>query len=470
MSEEAIESRNPAHPDDVVGRFDRLGRLELEAALEAAEGARTAWSRLAATRAAALVAWASEIEHDADPLAHLIAREVGKPIAEARGEVSRSIAIIRYYAQAVFDATGELYPSLDGRSTITVERIPLGTIVAITPWNFPLAIPAWKIAPALAYGNVVLFKPSSAAIATAHRLVELARPHLGPDVLQLLTADSGAVEMLLDDERVAGVSFTGSAEVGHRLVARVASRGAAVQAEMGGQNASIVLDDADLDLAARTVAASAMAYAGQKCTATSRVIIHQGIADAFLPRLVHAVGSLELGDPRQESTVVGPVISREALDGVDAAVIAATAAGAEVLTGGSRVDREGWFYQPALLRVADPSDRFVQEETFGPAAAVQVVADDDEAIRIANGTRFGLVAAVFGSNAARTHYVSRHLDAGMVRINAPTTGVDYHVPFGGEKASSYGPREQGRAAREFFTRSRTITSSPGPNEPSSRRR
>ena len=462
MAEGIIESRNPAHPDDVVGRFVRLGCLELEAVLLAAEGARTAWGRLAPIRAAALVAWASAIEHEADPLAHLLAREVGKPISEARGEVSRTIGIIHYYAQAAFDASGELYPSPDGHSTIAAERIPLGIVLAITPWNFPLAIPAWKIAPALAYGNVVLFKPSSAAIATAHRFVELSRPHVSSDVLQLLTASGEAVEKLLDEERVAGVSFTGSAEVGQGLVARVASRGAAVQAEMGGQNASIILDDADLDFAARTVATSAMAFAGQKCTATSRVIIHERVADAFLPRLVSAVGSLELGDPQQESTVVGPVISREAMDGVDAAVKAATAAGAEVLIGGRRVDREGWFYQPALLRVADSSDRFVQEETFGPAAAVQIVADDEEAIRIANGTRFGLVAAVFGSSSARTHHVSRHIDAGMVRINEPTTGVDYYAPFGGEKGSSYGPREQGRAAREFFTRSRTITSSPGP--------
>lgn len=455
-----MQTRNPAHPAQRVGRFERDTPSTLDATVEEAKRAQPAWASRAAERSAALGGWAAAIEREAPALADLVAREVGKPIGEARAEVGRTVAIIRYYAQVAFDPTGEIYPSPDGRAELMTERVPLGVVLAITPWNFPLAIPAWKIAPALAYGNAVLFKPSSAALATGHRLVELARPHVATDVLKLVTASVELVERLIADKRVAGVSFTGSVGVGRRVVLTVAGRGGAVQAEMGGQNPSIVLDDADLDQAAATIARAAMAYAGQKCTATSRVILLESVARDFVPRFVHAVRALPVGDPLDERTIVGPLISRDARASVDAAVQAARSRGGELLAGGVALEYEGWFYEPTVLRVSDGTDPFVQEETFGPAVAIQTVAGEDDAVKIANATPYGLSAAVFGTELGRARAVARKLDVGMVRVNASTTGVDFYAPFGGEKASSYGPREQGRAAREFYTRSRTLTVSP----------
>jgi acyl-CoA reductase-like NAD-dependent aldehyde dehydrogenase len=385
---------------------------------------------------------------------------VGKPISEARGEVARTVAILRYYAQVALDPIGETYPSPDGRASLSVERRPLGTVALVCPWNFPLAIPAWKLAPALAVGNTVLLKPSSAALATATRLVELGQPHLPSGVLSVVSARGELADRLLDDPRVAGISFTGSAEVGHAIVARAVSRGAAVQAEMGGQNASVVLEDADLDAAAAMIAGAAMGYAGQKCTATSRVVVLRGVAERFVPLLVDRVRGLAVGDPLDEGTTVGPLISRDARDQVRSAVEDAVGRGARVLAGRSEPDRAGWFYAPTLLAVADAGDPFTQEETFGPAASVLVADSDADAVRIANGTRYGLSAAVFSQNLHHATTVAGQLDAGLIRVNASTAGVDYYAPFGGERASSYGPREQGRAALQFYTRTRTILVNP----------
>lgn len=453
----ALETHDPAHPAEVVGRFTADTAGTLDAKITAAERSQPSWATRARDRATALERWATAVEADATGLAALVAREVGKPIAEARAEVARAVAILRYYAQASFDPIGETFPSPDGNTDLATERVPLGVVLAITPWNFPLAIPAWKIAPALAYGNAVLFKPSSAALAVAHRFLQLAEDRVPGDVLHLLIAQSKLVDGVLGDQRIAGVSFTGSVAVGQRLILKVAGRGGAVQAEMGGQNPSIVLEDADMDLAATTIAGAAMAYAGQKCTATSRVIVLSDIADRFVPLLVEAVRALPVGDPLEDATVVGPLISEDARQSVAAAVQGTRRRGAELLTGGGMPRSEGWFYEPAVVRVSDRADPFVQEETFGPAVAIQMAADVDEAVDLANGTPFGLSAAVFGSDLGRATAVARRLAAGMVRVNASTTGVDFYAPFGGEKASSYGPREQGRAAREFYTRTRTLT-------------
>jgi aldehyde dehydrogenase (NAD+) len=442
-----------------VAEVALLSPDELQRRISAAEHASAEWSRLAATRSAALHRWAASLEADGG-LPDLLAREVGKPLSEARAEVARSVAILRYYAQAAYDPVGEVFPSPDGRAELRSERLPLGVVLVITPWNFPAAIPIWKIAPALAYGNAVIFKPASAAVGTAERLSQLAHRSVPQEVLQLATIGSEQVGQLLDDDRIAGVSFTGSVEVGRTVIDRVSGRGGAVQAEMGGQNPSVVLDDADVGVAARTIAGAAMAYAGQKCTATSRVIVASSIADEFVPALLDAVRGMPIGDPLDEATMVGPLISESALNSVDEAVSAATKRGAELLTGGRPASGEGWFYDPALLRVADISDPFVQEETFGPAAAVMLADDDEQTIAIANSTRFGLSAAVFGADTDRAWRVARRLRSGLVRVNASTTGVDFYAPFGGDKDSSYGPREQGKAAREFYTQTRTIFISP----------
>lgn len=286
--------------------------------------------------------------------------------------------------------------------------------------------------------------------------MELSRRAVPESVLQLIVAPPRSVELLMHDPRVAGVSFTGSAAVGSRIVSLVVARGGSVQAEMGGQNASVVLADADLEFAATTIADAAMGYAGQKCTATSRVIVVRSVADRFVPLLVDHIRRLPVGDPTEVSTVVGPVITETAREAVAAAIAGALQRGARLLTGGEAPARPGWFYLPTLLEVADEDDPFVQEETFGPAAAVLIAESENEAIRLANSTRYGLSAAVFGANLDRARVIAGRLDAGLIRVNASTAGVDFYAPFGGERASSYGPREQGRAAKEFYTRTRTI--------------
>jgi acyl-CoA reductase-like NAD-dependent aldehyde dehydrogenase len=451
-----IETRNPAQPHERVAEAPTLSWHQLDRAVHTTGKRLAEWSSLASARADALNQWAAQIGANLEPLALLVAREVGKPIQEARAEVARGVAILRYYAQAAFDPSGDLYPSPDGKSMLMAERLPLGIVMTVTPFNFPVAIPAWKIGPALAYGNAVIFKPSSAAVGTATRLVELAHPAVPKDILVLATTGSDVAQRLVDDERIAGVSFTGSAAVGRALIERIARRGGAVQAEMGGQNPSIILDDADVPLAAKTIASAAMGYAGQKCTATRRVVVTRSIAASFVPALVEATRALAVGDPLAEETVVGPVISEAAREDVGDAIREAVRRGARVLAGGDTPNADGWFYRPTLLQIADPADAFTQEEVFGPAATILVAKDENAAVEIANGTRYGLSAAVFSKDTERATLLARRLRAGLIRVNASTTGVDFYAPFGGERLSSFGPREQGRAAREFYTRSRTL--------------
>lgn len=455
-----IQTFNPAAPGELVSEVATLSDEKIDLTLDAMVVGARQWSTLAPTRASALNAWAASLEADAEALVSLVVREVGKPVQEARAEVKRSVAILRYYAQAAFDPIGEVYPSPDGRASLIAERLPLGIVMAVTPWNFPIAIPIWKAAPALAYGNAVLLKPSSAAVGTAGRLLNLAHRHVPEEVLALAPIRTEQAQRLLKEPRIAGVSFTGSVAVGREVISAVATRGGAVQAEMGGQNPSIVLDDADPLAAATIIANASMAFAGQKCTATSRVIVSRSIAKSFIPALVEATSSLPVGDPSRAETVVGPLISTRARDDVGAAVRSAVARGAALLAGGDHPPLDGWFYPPTLLELTDVHDEFAQEETFGPAAAVIVASSDEEAVEIANATRYGLAAAVFSQDLDRATRVARNLKAGLIRVNASTTGVDFYAPFGGERASSYGPREQGRAAREFYTSSRTILINP----------
>ena len=451
-----VRTYEPAHPDRLVGEVPMLDDQALEDAVLTAASAKGQWAVAALARAHALEGWALALERERDAMVEIIVREVGKPAREAAGEVARGIAILRYYAQAALDPIGEVLPTAERFSRLEVERRPLGTVLIVTPWNFPVAIPIWKMAPALAYGNTVLFRPSSAAVATARLLIDLAHKSVPRESLRLLPCTTEKVERLLADSRIAGVSFTGSARVGSSIVRTVSARGGHVQAEMGGQNASIVLGDADLALAAEVIADASMAYAGQKCTATSRIIVERRVADRFVADLTERVRGLSIGEPSLAETAVGPMISQAARAEVQRAVRDAVDRGARVLTGGESLEREGWFYQPALLSVDDLDDPFLLEETFGPAAAVIVADSPEEALEIANATRYGLSGAVFGSDIDRAARLARQLNAGLIRVNASTTGVDYHAPFGGEGASSYGPKEQGKAARDFYTTTRTL--------------
>ncbi|MEO3813599.1 aldehyde dehydrogenase family protein [Sphaerisporangium sp. B11E5] len=445
-----VESRSPQDPADVVARVETAGAAGVSAAVERARGAQAGWARAnAAERAAALTAAADAVAGAAGELAALVVREVGKPIAEAKGEVARSVAILRYYAQQVFDPAGAVYEPSGAGLAYTRKR-PHGVAGLITPWNFPLAIPLWKAAPALAFGNAVVLKPAPQATATALRLAELLG--LPEGLFHVVPGDAEEGGALVDAADV--VSFTGSAAVGRKVSVAAAGRGVTVQAEMGGQNAAIVLADANLEAAAAQIAAAAFGYAGQKCTATKRIIT-VGNAEEVREALVAAVAKLGVGDPADPGTAVGPLIEESARDRVVSA-----AAGARVLTGGEALDRDGWFAAPTLVDGAPDDHLLACEEVFGPICLVQDVSTVDEAVALANGVRYGLVSAVYTGDLDRALDVSARLDTGLVKVNSPTSGVDFYMPFGGVKDSSYGPREQGKAAQDFYTTTHTVALAP----------
>jgi aldehyde dehydrogenase (NAD+) len=451
----ALESRSPQRPDDLVVEVEAAGAEAVAGAVERARVAAARWAAAPALeRSAALVAAADALAGAAEEVTGLVVREVGKPVTEAGAEVGRGVGILRYYAQQALDPDGETYPGPSPAGLLLARRRPRGVVGLITPWNFPVAIPLWKAAPALAFGNAVVLKPSPESTAVALRLAELLAPALPDGLLQVVPGGAETGTALVD--RVDCVSFTGSVAVGRRVAVAATERGIPSQAEMGGLNASIVLPDADPQRAAEVVAGAAMGYAGQKCTATSRAIV-VGDPARFTEALVAAVGDLAVGDPAEAATVIGPVITEPARARVVAAAEEAAAAGGRLLTGGTAGDGAGWFVTPTLVDRLAPDARLAQEEVFGPIAVVLAVADEDEAVRVANGVRYGLVGSVFTGDLDRALHLAARLDTGMIRVNAPTSGVEYLAPFGGEKDSSFGPREQGKAARDFYTSTRTIT-------------
>lgn len=463
-SDDAVLHRNPSDPEDVVARVPHGTADDARAAADAAREALAGWRRITgAARAEHLHRWAAVLQDRQEELARTMVREVGKPVGEARGEATRCVAILRYYAGEAVRPSGDVIPSqAEGGLQLTL-REPLGVVALVTPWNFPAAIPLWKAAPALAFGNTVVLKPSEMGSLTASLLAESAAvAGLPPGVFNvLLGTGSGVGEALLHADAVRGVSFTGSTAVGARVAAVCAERNLRCQTEMGGKNVAIVLPDADLDQAAALAASGAMRFAGQKCTATSRVVVHREVEDAFLRRLRDQVAALPLGLPSDPGTALGPLISEAARDRVRSAVGAA--GGKPVCGGGAPADPalvRGWFLEPTLYRDADPASPLAQEELFGPVLATFTAGDLDEAIALANGTRYGLSASLFTRDLrAALEYVHR-IEAGMVRVNADTTGVDPHAPFGGTKGSSSGSREQGPAAREFYTSLKTVQVQP----------
>ncbi|MGW5053625.1 aldehyde dehydrogenase family protein [Actinokineospora sp. NPDC004072] len=439
-----VRSTSPQRPSDLVVDVPASSQQQVAAAVEAARAAQREWAATGpAPRAAALAACADAVAGHADELAALVVREVGKPVAEARGEVARAVAILRYYAQQCFDPIGETYPGagLD----LTVRR-PRGVAGLITPWNFPLAIPVWKAAPALAYGNAAVVKPAPDATACALRLAELLTPHLPAGLLAVHPGHGEAGSALV--EAADAVSFTGSTEVGRRVAAAGAARGVPVQCEMGGLSAAIVLPDADLARAAGHIAAAAMGFAGQKCTATKRIIV-VGDAGAFIEALRAAVEALPIGDPADEGVAVGPVITEAARDRVDAA-----RSGRVVVT--RPVPDEGWFAAPTVVTDLAPDAPLNTTETFGPICTLTTAPDAESAVALANATPYGLVTALYTNDLAAAMAYVDACESGMIKVNAPTAGVDFHLPFGGEKSSGYGGREQGKEAQRFYTSPRTI--------------
>jgi alpha-ketoglutaric semialdehyde dehydrogenase len=450
-----LQSRSPQRPDELLLEVEPTGAEGVAAAVGRARAAGRDWAAAPALeRSAALVAAAEALAGAAAEVTDLMVREVGKPVSEAAAEAARGVGILRYYAQQALDPDGETYPGPSPAALLLSRRRPRGVAGLITPWNFPVAIPLWKAAPALAYGNGVVLKAASEATALALRLAELLAPALPDGLFQVVPGGAATGTALI--ERADCVSFTGSVEVGRQVAIAATTRGIPSQVEMGGLNASIVLPDADPQRAAATVAGAAMGYAGQKCTATSRAIV-VGDPAPFTDALVAAVEGLAVGDPAEQRTVVGPVINEPARRAVLEAADQAAAAGGRMLTGGRAGDGAGWFVEPTLVDRLPADARLAQEEVFGPIAVVLPAADEDEAVAIANGVRYGLVGAVFTRDLDRALTVAARLDTGLIRVNAPTSGVDFHAPFGGEKDSSFGPREQGKAARELYTSTRTIT-------------
>ena len=451
---------NPSDTDDIIGQYAVADRDQATAAIAAAAAAFGQWSRTTPQqRADVLDRVGSEILARQAELGDLLAREEGKTTPEARGEVARAGQIFKFFAGEALRTAGELIPSVRPGVTVDVTREPIGVVGLITPWNFPIAIPAWKIAPALAYGNTVVFKPADPTPGCAWALAEIiSRSGLPPGTFNLVMGRGSDVgPVLVNDHRVAGISFTGSIATGQSIAQGCAARLAKCQLEMGGKNPLVVLDDADVELAANIAVQGAFFSAGQRCTASSRLIVTEGIHDRFIDTVVARMKRLTVDDARREGTDIGPVIHAGQLAQDLEYVDVGTREGARLAYGGERLDRgtPGFYMAPALFTDASNTMRTSREEIFGPVASVIRVRDYDEALAVANDTPMGLVAGIATTSLKYAAHFKRHADAGMVMVNLPTAGVDFHVPFGGRKASSYGPREQGRYAVEFYTTVKT---------------
>ena len=459
----AAANVNPSDTRDIVGEYAQASPTQATQAVDAASHAFDTWSHSTPQqRFDVLDAVGTSLLARRAELGDLLAREEGKTLPEALGEVARAGQIFKFFAGEALRLTGDTISSVRPGVGVEVTREPIGVVTAITPWNFPIAIPAWKIAPALAYGNTVVFKPAElvpgSAWALAHILVESGLP---AGVFNLVMGRGSEVgPALTEDPRVAGVSFTGSVGTGRRLAAAGAARGTKLQLEMGGKNPLVVLDDADLNVAVNSAVQSAFFSTGQRCTASSRIIVTDAIHDRFVAAVVQRLQSLVVGDARRTGTDIGPVVDEVQL-GIDLEHIAsARAEGAHLAFGGEAraTDAQGHpghYLLPTLFTGTHNAMRISREEVFGPVANVIRVRNYDEALATANDTPFGLASGICTTSLKYATHFKRHAQAGMVMVNLPTAGVDYHVPFGGRKASSHGPREQGRYAAEFYTTVKT---------------
>lgn len=453
---EAVANINPSDTGDVIGHYARTDAAGLNAAVEAAKAAFSGWSRsVPYARHEILKKIAEEIFARKDELGRLLSREEGKTLAEGVGEVTRAGQIFSFFAGECLRLAGETLASVRPGVGVEVTREPLGIIGLITPWNFPIAIPAWKIAPALAYGNCVVFKPAELVPGSAWALADIiSRAGVPAGVFNLVMGSGSKVgQAMLDHPDIAGISFTGSVGTGRRVAAAGAARFARVQLEMGGKNPLVVLDDAELSVAVDCAVNGAFFSTGQRCTASSRFIVTDAIHDRFIAALTERLAALKVDDALDPTTQIGPVVDESQLaQDLDYIAIAAKEGG-RLAFGGARLDRAkpGFYLQPALFTETTPSMRINREEVFGPVASVIRVGDYEEALAVANGSEFGLSAGICTTSLKHATHFKRNVEAGMVMVNLPTAGVDFHVPFGGRKGSSYGPREQGSYAREFYT-------------------
>jgi len=451
---------NPSDLSDVIGEYAQADAAQVEQAIAAARRAFPVWATFGIqARADALEKVGLEILARREELGTLLAREEGKTLPEAIGEVARAGNIFKYFAGECLRQAGETLQSVRPGVGVEVTREPLGVIGLITPWNFPIAIPAWKIAPALAFGNCVVIKPADLVPGCAWAIAEIiSRAGFPPGVFNLVMGRGREVgEAIVNAKDVDAVSFTGSVGVGRGIAQACVARGAKVQLEMGGKNPQIVLDDADLKVAVELCTQSAFYSTGQRCTASSRIIVTEGIYDRFVEAMVERISKIKVGPALEQGVDVGPVVSEAQLEQDLRYIEIGKQDGARLACGGERVKcgTEGYFLAPTLFVDSNPNMRISREEIFGPVANVVKVKDYDEALAMANDTEFGLSAGICTTSLKHANHFKRHAQAGMVMINLPTAGVDYHVPFGGRKGSSYGPREQGRYAQEFYTTVKT---------------
>ncbi|MCX2932550.1 aldehyde dehydrogenase family protein [Mycobacterium sp. CVI_P3] len=458
---DSVTSLNPTRPNEVVAEGNCATLADVDGAVAAAGEARAGWANTPIhQRGALLLEAAAVVESNALAWGLELTTEEGKTKAEGIGEVRRAAQILRYYGNEGDRQAGEIFASPRAGEQILVTRKPVGVVAVITPFNFPIAIPAWKIAPALVHGNTVVWKPASTVPLLAIRLTEaLTNAGLPAGVLNLVIGDSPVGEALVNHAGIDAISFTGSTGVGRRIASAAAARGVPVQAEMGGKNAAVVLDDADIDMALDQVMLGAFRSTGQKCTATSRLIVTERIADRFLAELSARTAALAVGDPTDEATQMGPVITGMAQRGIYAGIGSAISQGGDVLTGGHPYFKgplaDGFFVAPTVVELTAHADIWSQE-LFGPVLAARRAADTDEAFALVNDSEFGLSAAVFTQDVTRALQAVDQVDVGVLHVNSESAGADPHVPFGGAKKSGLGPKEQGSASREFYTHTTTV--------------
>ncbi|MCY1271057.1 Aldehyde dehydrogenase, thermostable [compost metagenome] len=454
------ENLNPSDLSNLVGLYAQADSQQTQQAIQAAAYAQPLWAAYGPQRRAeALDQIGTEILARREELGRLLASEEGKVLPEAVAEVSRAGHIFKFFAGEALRMAGEHLDSVRPGIEVDILRQPIGVVGIITPWNFPIAIPAWKIAPALAYGNSVVFKPADLVPGSAWALAEIiSRAGLPAGTFNLVMGRGSVVgQVLAESANVSAITFTGSTSTGRHLMQVAGARLARLQLEMGGKNPLVVLDDADLEHAVECAVQGAYFSTGQRCTASSRIIVEKGIHQRFIEAVASRLSEIRVGHAFHEGTHIGPVAEeaqlRQNLEYVDIG----QAEGARLAYGGQPLSRtsEGYYMSPALFVDAAPDMRIAQEEIFGPVACVIPADDYEHALEIANGTPFGLSAGICTGSLKHATHFKRHVKSGMVMVNTPTAGVDYHVPFGGTKASSYGPREQGHQAIEFFTTLKT---------------
>jgi alpha-ketoglutaric semialdehyde dehydrogenase len=451
---------NPSDTNDVVGEYAQADAAQTDAAIEAAHAAFPAWARTTPQeRHDVLMRVSTEILARRDELGRLLSREEGKTLPEGVGEATRAGQIFDFFAGEALRIPGEKFASVRPNVDIEVTREPIGVVGIIAPWNFPIAIPAWKIAPALAYGNAVVFKPADLVPGSAFALAEIiVRAGVPKGVFNLVVGRGSVVgQAILDHKKVDAVSFTGSVATGRRVATACASAMRRFQLEMGGKNPLIVLADADLPNAVECAVNGAYFSTGQRCTASSRLIIEEPVYRRFADKLMERMRALVVDDALKPGTHIGPAVDAAQLEQDLSYVAIGQGEGAKLALGGERLNRAtpGFYMAPALFLDADNSMRISREEIFGPVAAMIPARDYDHALAIANDTDFGLCAGICTTSLKRASHFKRNVEAGMAMVNLPTAGVDYHAPFGGRKGSNLGPREQGRYAVEFYTTVKT---------------